>query len=84
MMLTVTPSTLTLTHCTPAELAELKSINVKPFRAQAQYDRLCRAMKLRYGTVADEDGTMPAVMKNLIQVVYGGASVNHALHGHII
>ena len=37
-----------------------------------------------HGSTADDDGCMPTVMKNLIQVVFDGASVNHALHGHIM
>ena len=64
--------------------AALKSIDAKPFGAKAQFDRPCHAMKARYGSIADEDGCMPPIMKNPIQVVYDGASVKHALHGHII
>ena len=75
---------LTLAHCTPTEMAELKSVDAKPFGAKAQFDRLCRAMKSRYGSTADDDGCMPTVMKNRIQVVFDGASVNQALHGHIM
>ena len=71
---------LFVTHCTPQEMEELRSVDAKPYGAVAQFRRLCKKMKERYGDPNDIDGELPPIMDDLLQLAYDGASENHALH----
>ena len=60
-------------------------MDAKPYGAVAQFQRLCKKkMKERYGDPNDNDGELPPIMEDLLQLACDGASVNHALHAVIL